>query len=177
MLSKLVKDAPIRLFRIYSIPRRICYIRVFAACAKLPKCLLKEKLRRCSAYYQQRGEVIMTEIPNCLNKWGKKSPLLSSCHSLLHIHLCTQKIVLIFSFVFPQTVRETKDTGEWSWVRTAPPGEEGRGPGCAKGGLTKYGQGWEQNESQTEPPLPLSVLLCTGSDPQRLPRRRKQCSL
>ena len=33
MLSKLVKDAPIRLFRIYSIPRRICYIRVFAACA------------------------------------------------------------------------------------------------------------------------------------------------
>ena len=82
----------------------------------------------------------MTEIPNCLNKWGKKSPLLSSCHSLLHIHLCTQKIVLIFSFVFPQTVRETKDTGEWSWVRTAPPGEEGRGPGCAKGGLRSRGR-------------------------------------
>ena len=107
---------------------------------KLPKCLLKENPRRCSAYYQQRGEVIMTEIPNCLNKWGKKSPLLSSCHSLLHIHLCTQKIVLIFSFVFPQTVRETKDTGEWSWVRTAPPGEEGRGPGCAKGGLRSRGR-------------------------------------
>ena len=33
MLSKLVKDAPIRLFRIYSIPRRICYIRAFAVCA------------------------------------------------------------------------------------------------------------------------------------------------
>ena len=71
---------------------------------------------------------------------GKKSPLLSSCHSLLHIHLCTQKIVLIFSFVFPQTVRETKDTGEWSWVRTAPLGEEGRGPGCAKGGLRSRGR-------------------------------------